>query len=176
MTTPPTRAARRAEWRAAATMVALAGVLITLIFNTINVRSTTLQLKQAADDARASRMDAQVGMLTSLSLFLQARDIELSHTSAARKLCHPQITVAAGARAALTRQLKNYDYLAFLFNQPMWTLKAAKDYWAPSMIHAFDVATQVWDVPGVRRRFPQLERFRDTEATSRDMRPCRGPG
>lgn len=138
------------------------GLLVTMIFNTIGVFMSAEQASQAARAAVETRLDSEVSLLTSLSAYLQANDVELAVPAIETARCRG---IAAQLKPA--QQLKvlatigGYDYLAWLLNQDRWDLTAAKSYWAPRMLYALDVAEAVFRYDVIEKRFKQLERFRN---------------
>lgn len=156
----------RPWWADIASVVAVLGLFLTLVFNTLAVREGARQSKLQADEAAKSarqaqlaRLDAQVGMLTSVSSFLQQTSAAVSQTRAVEKLCHPELQLSRNAVKSLFTQVESYDYLAWLFNQPTWTMDSAKAYWAPDMLEAFNMAARERDSTALRKRFPELTRF-----------------
>jgi len=159
-----------------ATLVAVAGLLVTMIFNTLAVRENARQSELQADEAarsaehaRAARLDTQIGMLTSLSTFFQQTAPAVDR--AGNKLCNPQLQLSAATRAELLRQVGGYDYLAWLFNQRTWTMESAKRYWGPGMMQAFQVAATQFRVDEVIETFPELARF--VRNAPKDLKPPR---
>lgn len=157
----------RPWWAEVATLVAIGGLLVTLVFNTLAVRQSAQQAElqadeaaRAAEQARLARLDAQVGMLTSVSSFLHETDASVAQTHAEDQLCRPELRLSPKARAELLTQIASYDYLAWLFNRGTWTMEAAKSYWGPNMVQAFDVGTGEYDHEYMRRAFPELFKFR----------------
>lgn len=156
----------RKGWTNIATIVAVVGLLVTLVFNTLAVREGARQSELQADEAarsarqaRLARLDAQIGMLTSVSSFLQQTSAKVSETRAPDKLCRPELRLSKPAVASLFTQVESYDYLAWLFNQETWTMDSAKAYWAPDMLQAFNMAARERDPGALRERFPELMRF-----------------
>ena len=156
----------RKPWTNIATIVAVVGLFVTLVFNTLAVREGARQSELQADEAARSahqaqlaRLDAQIGMLTSVSSFLQQTTAKVSESRASQKLCHPEILLPKRDVAALFMQVESYDYLAWLFNQETWTMDSAKAYWAPDMLQAFNMAARERDPGALRERFPELMRF-----------------
>jgi len=133
-----------------------------MVFNTIGVRHTATESRKQAEQARLSRQDGQIALMTSLSTFLQDTDLALEQTRAGEKVCDPTIRLTRRERFAIRRVVRNYDYLAWLFNQPTWDLDAATNYWSPHMVQAYVIASTVLSQPEVARRYVQLERFRVT--------------
>jgi hypothetical protein len=166
----------RPWWADIATILAVAGLLVTMIFNTLAVRDGARQSEfqageaaTSARQARLARLDAQVGMLTSVSAFLQQTAARVSETRAPEKLCHPELRLSKREVEALFTQVESYDYLAWLFNQRTWTMKSAEAYWAPDMLQAFNMAARERDSDALRKRFPELTRF--LSATPEDLLP-----
>jgi hypothetical protein len=140
-------------WRDIATVVAILGLFVTMVFNTLGVR-------QSAASAKATRAATEISVLTSLSSFLEANDARLAtpHIEAARcdSLVHP---LSPHERLQVLATLDGFDYLAWLFNQPDWRLDRAKRCWAPQMLYAFDVAKNAFQFKAIESRFAQLNRF-----------------
>ena len=88
-------------WRDVATLVALAGLLGTMVFNTIGVRHTATESRKQAEQARLSRQDGQIALMTSLSTFLQDTDLALEQTRAGEKVCDPTIRLTRRERFAI---------------------------------------------------------------------------
>jgi hypothetical protein len=148
-----------------ATWIALVGVLVTLLFNTagvfLSVRQEKLQVREAARTAeysRLSRIDAEFGMLTSVSALLNHTNVAL--TTLARKHRCPRDRLASPAEAReVLAAISNYDYLAWLFNQPEWTSGSAKGYWRHNMAVVAALGTTVFSPAGLKQRFPDLAEF-----------------
>jgi hypothetical protein len=164
LTNPPDR---QRGWRDVATLIALAGVLvalaglvITMVFNTISVQQGVEQARDQAKQARQTSLHTEIGMLTSLSAYLQQTDVALTLTRAERHLQNPRVPLSAREKAKVLTQLQSYDYLAWLFNQrDVWKLSAARRYWKRRMLHAFKIATGVYDLSAVAKHFPELVHF-----------------
>jgi hypothetical protein len=157
-----------------ATLVAIVGLLVTMVFNTMSARQSADQAKHSAEQARLGRIDSQAVMLTSLSSYLQRTNVALERLDADALRCNAVIEPSSKQRAAILTQLAAYDYLAWLFNQETWTMNAAKRYWGPSILRAHEIATGVFEVSDVQREFRELDHFR--RVTSRQLRlqpmPC----
>lgn len=173
---------RRRWWRDVATLAALGGLLLALIFNTISVRQGTeqasLQAEQArqqAEEARRTRLHTQIGMLTSLSAYLQGTDLALAGTPIERYRCvgPPTVRISDGDRLKVLAQVQSYDYLAWLFNRRLWELDAAETYWRRGMLKALEYAEAVWEPPGVYEQFAELHRFRSALRGEPKPIPCR---
>src|ERR1044072_6608372 len=133
-----------------------------MVFNTVGVRQNVTASRPQADQARLARQDGELALLTSLSTFLQDTDSALERTRAAEKACDPTIELTRQEELTIQRALRNYDYLAWLFNRPTWDLKAATQYWAPHMVLAYLSAAYGLGQRDTAKRYPELERFRVT--------------
>lgn len=152
----------KSTWRDVATWIALAGVLVTLVFNTVgvflSVNEEKRQAREAASSAqfaRLSRLDTQFGMLSSLSGLLNRNNVDLAVIRVcsgtkppSRRVTHKVLSAAA-----------NYDYLAWLFNQKAWTSRAAERYWQANAAYVFQLVQRVSRTTYVRRQFRELVRF-----------------
>jgi hypothetical protein len=143
-----------------ATLVAVAALAVTLFFNTLGVRQGVEQARQQAEQARQTSLHTEIGMLTSLSAYLQQTDVALTLTGAERHFHNPKVDLSTRETSKVLAQLQSYDYLAWLFNQKdVWKLSTAELYWKPRMLHALDIANSVYEAPAVARHFPELLRF-----------------
>jgi hypothetical protein len=170
---------RRRWWRDVATLAALGGLLLALIFNTISVRQGTKQAslqaeqaRQAAEEARRTRLHTQIGMLTSLSAYLQEADLALAATPVERYRCDPTVPISERDRLRVLAQVQSYDLLAWLFNRRLWELSAAETYWRIRMLKALAFAEAVWESPGVSEQFAELHRFRQALPGEPEPIPC----
>jgi hypothetical protein len=156
---------KRSRRRDTATLIALAGLVVTMIFNTLSVG-------QAAQSAAASRADADMSLLTSLSTYAQQADVAIAGTNAERAECNHRITLSRRDRRRLLADVESYDYMAWLMSQRSWKLPQALDYWGPSMVRALEIAEN--DEPNValNHRFPSLYAFRhEWMASHPDYKP-----
>jgi hypothetical protein len=154
-------------WREVPTLVAVVGLLITLVFNTAGVWMQIGQSEQAQQD-------------TALSLLTQLNG--LAH-EAERQLADVRESFCRGDPAnsqdeeALVEAAQNYDYLAWLFNDRHIKLPSARRYWSSSMITTYELA-DIQDHDMAQQRFANLRRFKF--ATPRSAWPpelgeeCRG--
>jgi hypothetical protein len=146
-------------WHDHGTLVAAGALIVALAFNTIAACQSARESRRQAEEAELSRLDAQIGVLTSVSAVFQQTDVALARTRAERASCRPSIELTEIEEAIILRHLKNYDYLAMLFNQPTWTMIAAERYWRPVMLRALAIAVSVFKADAVAEQFPELTKF-----------------
>jgi hypothetical protein len=150
----------RGGWLNVATLLALGTLVVTMVFNTLGVRQGVDQTRQQAQQARETALHTEIGMLTSLSAYLQQVDVALTLTGAEEHLHNPKVSLTQREASKVLAQLQSYDYLAWLFNQKeVWKLSSATLYWKPRMLHALDIANSVYSPPAVARHFPELVHF-----------------
>jgi hypothetical protein len=153
-----------------ATLVAVLGLLVTLIFNTIAVWG---QLDQAQDDARQARIEAdradearlytQIGVLTQLADAARSTERVINDSRLPALRCDPNYQGASDIKpadeAALREALGVYDFMAWLFNQGYMPSREALPIWAPRMIGAAQMGTILTSKEELRVDFPQLAGF-----------------
>jgi hypothetical protein len=148
-------------WRDVATLIALAGLIVTMVFNTVGVRDTARQAKLQADAALNTRLDAEAGLLTSMSSYLQENDLQLARPEIEQARCDPlDHPLSSREQLRVLATLSGFDYLAWLFNQNRWKLETAAGYWAPRMVYADDVAKNAFQYEEIEQRYVELNRFR----------------
>ena len=162
-------ARRRPWWRDVSTGVAIAGVLVALIFNTIGVW-------RAEREARKSRVAAEVSLLTQVGEGANQAARALVESGANDKRCLQATGLALNdaEEARLTDALTYYDYLAWLFNQGQITLESAMRYWGPDMIDVYDLGTKFMGAEGVDLLYAELAHFEKSADEDRLPDPC-GP-
>jgi hypothetical protein len=149
-----------------ATGVAIAGLLVTLVFNTFGVR-------EQAKQARQTRSDTQIGLLTQLNNLVAESDRALNATGAPAYRCRPwEHPLNRDAKAKVLAAVQYYDYLAWLFNQHHITMQAARSYWTPSMLDAYELAADYYGPALIRSRFAELDRFKSAAPATLRPRPC----
>jgi hypothetical protein len=139
----------RRWWRDAAILVAILGLLVTMIFNTLEVR-------RQATQATRERVAAELALLTQLSGV--ARQAEARLTSVRIRACKGKGPSPAG-RIALIEAAQDYDYLAWLFNHGHLEMASARKYWAPSMIQTYELLATIKFKEAIRR-VPELRTFK----------------
>ena len=139
----------RKWWREVPTLVAVIGLLVTLMFNTAGV---WLQLGQSEQ----AREDTALGLLTQLNGLARQAEAQLTGVRAAN--CKGD-DLKRTDRAALIEAAQYYDYLAWLFNAKHIDMAAARRFWAPSMIETYELVTLRADRVE-RKRFANLRRFK----------------
>jgi hypothetical protein len=146
---PPTG---RRWWRD----VAVTGLLVTLIFNTVGV---WLQVEQSQETKEAT----QLGLLTQLNVTAKSSEAQINATDIPDRRCkRDQIGQLKDAQeAALVEALDFYDYLAWLFSREHVTLQGADEYLAPRMIDAFAVGRAFMPPKQLGRDFAYLKAFGD---------------
>lgn len=159
---------RRPWWRDVSTFVAVLGLLVALIFNTIGVW-------RSEREARKARVAAEVSLLTQVGTGANEAARALVESGANDKRClkAPGLALNDSEEARLFDALNYYDYLAWLFNHEQITLETAKQYWGPDML----------DVYGLGRKFTgshvdvlyaELARFDRTTDVPRPPDSCGG--
>ena len=154
-------------WRDAATGIALAGLVVTMVFNTIGVwqqvaqsKVTSRQATQAAAQARQTRQDTQITLLTELNALAGESDRRISLTRLPEARCAAGYDPSRREAAAIAAAVQYYDFLAWLFNERHVTMDSAKRYWTPSMLEAQDLAATFFGLAETNRRYPELARFK----------------
>jgi hypothetical protein len=156
----------RAWWRDVATVVGILGLLITLAFNTLGVR-------EQAKQARQTRTDTQIGLLTQLNDLVDASDRAINGTRAPTYRCKPWAhTLTRSERAAVLAATQYYDYLAWLFNQGHISMPSARAYWSRSMLDAYELAAAYNDPGWINQRFHELWTFRNGADERFRPKPC----
>src|SRR3954454_24887267 len=103
--TEKTHAQKASSWREAATLVALAALLVTMGFNTVSVRAS-------AKSARDTRRDAEISLLTALSTFLKAGERDLARPSVEPARCdNLDRPLSAANQLRVLATLDGFDYL-----------------------------------------------------------------
>lgn len=116
-----------------ATGVAVGGLLVTLIFNTIGVW-------HAEDEAEGSRIATEVNLLTQVGEGVNRAEVSLTELGANDLRCDAVPPILKDAEeAALHSALTTYDYMAWLFNHERITLQSAKRYWGTNLTDAYNL-------------------------------------
>jgi hypothetical protein len=153
-----------------ATLVAVLGLLITLIFNTVGVWG---QLEQAEKDAKQAKLEAtrahesrlytQIGVLTQLARDARASQRVIDETMALPNLrCRADYhgsDIGFRDEAILREALAVYDFMAWLFNDGYMPSQATMPIWAPRMVGAAQLGEKLTSLPELRADFPQLAKF-----------------
>jgi hypothetical protein len=166
----------QSHWfRNVGTIVAVVGLLITLLFNTIGVWQQVDQAEREADQARETRRYTQVGLLVQLNALAADMDQAVNETKADERRCDRDtlFTLSDDDENSLYAALDFYEEVAFLFNQKVVTLRAARRHWAPSMLDTYELGATYFPREAIAKDFVQLRRF--TNATSRtvsQLEPC----
>src|SRR4051812_11423242 len=131
-------------WRSGATLVAVVGLVVGLLYNGFNVRAEVDQEKAAAGQERRTREATEIGLLTQLNAGAIASEQAIDATDVPERRCSrtPLLSLTGHhrQRAALFAALGYYEYLAWLFNHRELTMRDALDYWRSRMILMYDTA------------------------------------
>jgi hypothetical protein len=154
--------ATRRWWRNIPTLIAVVGLIVTLIFNTVGVWQQVAQTKR-------ERITAELGLITQLSGV--ARQAEARLVAVRTRACSGR-QPNQEHKEALLEAAQEYDYLAWLFNQRHIKMESARRYWAPSIIETFELFATI-QYADARSRVPNLEEFRsDTPKQQWPPGPC----
>jgi hypothetical protein len=136
-------------WRQVPTLVAVVGLLITLVFNTAGVWMQLGQSKQA-------QQDTALGLLTQLKGL--AHEAERQMANVREALCKGD-PANPKDKVALVEAAQNYDYLAWLFNDRHIEMPSARRYWSASMITTYELVA-IQDIEMAQKRFTNLRQFK----------------
>lgn len=148
------------EKRDIATLVAVAGLLVTMIFNTIGVWQQVDQAKRASDQAHQTRVDTQVQLVTQLNAFSADAEREVVAAGVDERRCEPDFQATPVQRAAVARAARYYDFLAWLFNQRQVVMTSARQYAQAGMSDIYLLAEQTFGLRAAQKTYPELRRFR----------------
>jgi len=153
-TGPEPRHERR-WWRDAPTVVAVVGLFVALVFNTVGVWQGNLEQRQA-------RESEQIRPLTELNAYATETERAINATDAPDDRCLPHRTdsLPAGQAAQLFAALDYYEFLAWLFNRNRLTIGSAREYWAPNMVEAYRLGNVFFARGEIDSRYPELRHFR----------------
>ena len=155
-------------WRQVATLVGVAGLAATLVFNTLAVRTSAQQNRQ-------SRETAQIGLLTTLNSNASDSERAINQTHAVDDLCDdtpPPLDDTADA--ALRAGLDYYEYLSWLFNHDRLTVTDSRAFFGMRMIDGWRLGRHFFGADEMRLRYKELNRFvRATPRAKRGDDPCR---
>jgi hypothetical protein len=149
-------------WRQAATLLGIVGLLVTLAFNTLAVRTTARQ-------ARQSREAAQIGVLTQLNSNASDSETAINRTPAADRQCKARFVLKSDDDAAVRSALDYYEYLAWLFNNDRLTVSGSRAFFGGRMIDGWRLARHYLGSGQLTLLYPQLTRF--VERTPAAQRP-----
>ena len=145
-------------WRQVATILAVASLLVTLVFNALGVWQGAQQDKQA-------RRTEQIGLLTGLNEKLTSAEADVNASGATTHRCDSS-PYEMGNRdlAALRAALSYYEYLAWLYNSGQLKETDSRAVFAERLIDGRDVAKIFLDLDN----YPELRHF----AHQTKSRPC----
>jgi hypothetical protein len=152
-----------------ASIVAVSGLLVTLIFNTVGVW-------RAKEEAEGSRIATEVGLLTQVGAGMNRAEASLVEIGANDKSCKAVPPILKDPEeGALHSALSYYDYLAWLFNDEQVTLRSAKRYWGRNITEAYELAKALRgsreEVDQSYRELAKYARAASKEAKPRDLCP-----
>lgn len=151
--------------------VALAGLLVALLFNTIGVWQQVKQAELGVRQADETRRAAELEVLTQLNAAAAASDRAVNATEAWDRRCD-EITVQtldSGDEARIINALEHYDYLAFLVERKHVTMQEARRYWERDMIEAYAIGSAFIDPVWLETHYLHLKDFYDR--APRSLRP-----
>jgi hypothetical protein len=167
--------ASRGWWRDHATVLAVAGLLLTLIFNTIGVWAQFVQARRDTDQARETRLYTQIGVLTQLGNELRSTQRLIDGSKLLKLFCDPDYhgsDLSRAAEAVLREGLGVYDFMAWLFNNE-YIPRDVLPNWAPRMIGAAQMGAVLTSKQELSADFPQLDAFyRDADRKLWPPDPC----
>lgn len=149
-----------------ATVLTVAGLFATLVFNTLGVW-------RSAQQEEEGRITQQISLLTTLNA--SATDAEKAINDTELDPCGPQEGDDARENQAasdeLIAALDYYDYLAWHFNEGRLTVKGSRKYFGDRMIDGWRVANL--HIPGeIDARYAQLRRFVAETEDPPPVEPC----
>jgi hypothetical protein len=159
----PDAGSRRPWWRDVATIVAVTGLLVTLIFNTIGVW-------RAERETSKARVATEVNLLTQVGEGANRASQALVASGANDQRCKRAVGLSLSdpQQSQLFSALTYYDYLAWLFNDGHVTLQSAKAYWGPDIVDVYDLGRKFVGTE-VDALFRNLSRF--ARAAPEEFRP-----
>ena len=159
-----------------ATVVAVLGLLVTLIFNTVAVWRQLEQSRLEARRAEESRLYTQIGVLTQLASEARSSQRVIDRSALPELRCRRNYhgnDMLPADEAALREALGVYDFMAWLFNDGYMPADGVLPIWAPRMIDAARMGEKLTSATELRADFPQLERFyRNASRKLWPPRPC----
>jgi hypothetical protein len=158
----------RRWWREAPTLVAVVGLFVALVFNTVGVWQSNIEQKQV-------RESEQIRLLTELNAYATETERAINATDAPDERCLPRRTdtLPDNQAARLFAALDYYEFLAWLFNHRRLTIDSAREYWAPNMIDAYRLGHVFYARGVIDSRYPELRHFRvRTEPALLPGDPC----
>lgn len=127
-----------------ATLVAIAGLVIALVFNSIQVASTARESKQ-------TRETTQLQLFTTLDGVVNRSLADLRAVGSI-----PPRGASAKTTSAIEETLDNLDYLAWLFRHGYIDLPGARALWTGKMRCAFEIGRLALADVSAATEFPNL--------------------
>jgi hypothetical protein len=138
--------------------VAVIGLFVTLVFNTIGVWRDEKQ-------ARQTRAATEVSLLSQLSVGLSEAGQAVTSFHDGKLIerrCDPYLIDPGAESHRLWQLLEYHDFLAWLFNRDYVTTEGAYEYWAPSLVDTYHLVTGYLPKKEIDERFDDLAYFRRT--------------
>lgn len=153
-------------WRHAATLLGVMGLLVTLAFNTLAVRQSARQDRQASETA-------QIGLLTQLNSNATDSESAINNTAAVDGACEDGSSLTSEERGTLRVALDYYEYLAWLFNRKRVTVAGSRPFFSERMISGWRLGRHHLGLVQLREKYRELTAFvYDTH--TRDRPPIPG--
>ncbi|MCW2986533.1 MAG: hypothetical protein JWR63_4103 [Conexibacter sp.] len=138
---------RRVDWQL---LVAVAALVVTLVFNTLASRDAARQAKRSANATELALLESINEPVVSAIARAQARPELLSPKD--RHL-------SRASRTVLVETLNRFDHLAWLYNHQHLTLTDAREYWYQPMRCTFEAGLYFFRTSFMHTNFAELERM-----------------
>jgi hypothetical protein len=144
-------------------IIAVLGLVVTLLFNTVGVWAQYAQSRTDAKRALETRRFTEIGMLTQLSSEARASQRAISTSNLVRLSCQKNPNhsrfAASPDDAALEQALGVYDFMAWLFNSGELDMPSARAMWGPRLDEAARMARTLKSQQELDAEWPQLAAF-----------------
>ena len=173
----------RPWWRQPATLVAVLGLLVTLVFNTVGVWAQFVQSRRDTTQAKESKAFTEIGVLTQLASEARMSERAINSGRILDLYCQarPSLSdLSVSDHAALRASLGVYDYMAWLFNEHRLDLASALALWGPRIVAADKLGAKLYHGGTMSTDWPQLTLFRrhadrSLDSAYRCPKPLRPP-
>jgi hypothetical protein len=120
-------------------ITAIVSLVVALVFN-------GLQVRDSAEQARASRQATELGLLTQLNGIVARSESTVSPLDREflQAEAHSGAVLSPKTEASLAITLKNLDYMAWLFNKGFVDIPGARQLWARRMKCMYATAVLVY--------------------------------
>lgn len=150
---PAAKASRRRHIIDISAITAIASLVVALVFNGIQVRDS-------ADQARASRQATELGLMTQLNEIVAQAESSVSPLDREfrqAELHYQYLSFRTAGQFAVT--LKNLDYLAWLYNHGYVAIPGARQLWEQRMKCMYATAVLIYTPKYIYPRLPNLRQF-----------------